>query len=747
MSFADPSGAIWHMPQPVRRRWSALSQTARLAATTTFWWLAILWFLFAFAMAVIALNVVRDAEHTVHNAGRMAAGFVAVTMKSGENVLASMQQMLAANGIVDPESYETFVSTENMHRTLRDSVSNMKEIDKAAFISVDGRVLNFSFKYPVPPIKVSDRDYFLEQMAPGAPETSVGSVVLDRGTGKWTFYLSRVVRGPDGRPIGMTIVGLRADFLREYLESTALNPFTAILLARQDGNILTGIGLPQETLGKRYDFAGYGEEAAAGKWFRGPPLVPTTFDVGSYVLGVSRLAHPPLVVAVLMGSDAFWPTIWRRWAVLAMIGLVTTGYVLATLRKRLRQIARSDEQASAEAERLSRERDAAEAANAAKSQFITNMSHELRTPLNGILGMLGLARSKPLDGEVRLFVETAERSADHLLAIVNDLLDISMLEAGRCDIVERAFSPGELVENAVSIIRPEAVERGNALTFHVAAGIPTRALGDEARLRQILLNLLHNAVKFTERGEVHVEVRLTGYAQDVQKLVFEVSDNGPGIAQDVQARLFEMFVQADCSIRRRFGGTGLGLAISRRLVTLMGGEISMQSRLGKGTTFTFSVPLRLVATPEEAVITQVSARTPKLRVLAAEDVPTNQLLIETLLKQDGHDCLLVDNGRAAVEALQQGRFDAVLMDVQMPEMDGVEATRRIRQLPGAAGRTPVIIVTANAMAGDEARYLAVGANAYISKPIQRKALRESLGRLAATEAQAVSKGESVHACQ
>ena len=208
-----------------------------------------------------------------------------------------------------------------------------------------------------------------------------------------------------------------------------------------------------------------------------------------------------------------------------------------------------------------------------------------------------------------------------------------------------------------------------------------------------------------------------------------------------------MFVQADCSIRRRFGGTGLGLAISRRLVTLMGGEISMQSRLGKGTTFTFSVPLRLVATPEEAVITQVSARTPKLRVLAAEDVPTNQLLIETLLKQDGHDCLLVDNGRAAVEALQQGRFDAVLMDVQMPEMDGVEATRRIRQLPGAAGRTPVIIVTANAMAGDEARYLAVGANAYISKPIQRKALRESLGRLAATEAQAVSKGESVHACQ
>lgn len=734
MSLAHPPATSWFLFPPVRRRWAALSPTARLAVTTTFWWLAILWLLFAVAMAVIAVNVIRDAERTVHNAGRMAAGFVAQTMKSGENVLSSMQQMLVANGIADPASYEAFVSTEAMHRTLRDSVSNMKEIDKAAFISVDGRVLNFSFKYPVPPIKVSDRDYFLEQMAPGAPDTSVGSVVLDRGTGKWTFYLSRVVHGPAGQPIGMTIVGLRADFLREYLESAALNPFTAIVLARQDGTILTGIGLPQDALGKRYDLVAPGAEVVAGKWFRGPPPVPTTFDVGSYVQGVSRIAHPRLELTVLMGCDAFWPTIWRRWAVLALIGLVTTGYVAATLRNRLRLIARSEEQAIAESERLARERDAAEAANAAKSQFITNMSHELRTPLNGILGMLGLARSKPLDQEVRLFVETAERSADHLLAIVNDLLDLSMLEAGRCDIVERPFSPRELVESAVSIIGPQARERGNALTYEVAPGVPARALGDESRLRQVLLNLLNNAVKFTEGGKVHVDLRITGHAQDTQRLVCEVSDNGPGIAHDVQARLFEMFVQADSSIRRRFGGTGLGLAISRRLVTLMGGEIDVQSSPGKGATFTFSVPLRAATAPEDPVPASAPAGPSKLRVLAAEDVPTNQLLIQTLLKQDGHDCVLVDNGRAAVEAAREGCFDVVLMDVQMPEMDGVEATRRIRQLPGSACRTPVIIVTANAMAGAEAQYLAAGANAYVSKPIQRKALRESLARLAANAA-------------
>jgi hypothetical protein len=731
MSLAEPSSLLLPEASPVRRRWSSLSPAAQTAVKNTIWGLALLWLLFTFAMAVIARNVIRDSENTVHNASRMAAGFVAQTMKSGQNVIDSMQQMLVANDITDAQSYEAFVSTEAMHRTLRDSVSNMKEIDKAAFISVDGRVLNFSFKYPIPPIKVQDRDYFIEQMAPGASGISVGSVALDRASGKWTFYLSRVVRAPDGRPIGMTIVGLRADFLREYLETTTLNAYTAIMLVRRDGTMLTATGVQPEALGHRFNFE-RGELASTGHWFQGPPAVPTTFDARNYVLGVSRIANHNLGMAVLMGDQGFWPTIFGRWAVVGLVGLITTAFVLVTLRSRLRVIVRSEEQARAEAARLARERDEAESANAAKSQFITNMSHELRTPLNGILGMLGLARGKPLDKEVRMFVETAERSADHLLAIVNDLLDLSMLEAGRCEIVERPFSPRELVENAVSIISPQATERGNSITFHVAPGVPARALGDEARLRQVLLNLLNNAVKFTEGGKVRVELWLTGHSEDAQKLRFDVSDTGLGIAHDVQAKLFQMFVQADSSIRRRFGGTGLGLAISRRLVTLMGGDIHVQSTPGKGSTFSFTVPFR-PATKADVPCSPAPAQTRRLRVLAAEDVPTNQILIETLLKQDGHECVLVDNGRAAVDAMQKDHFDIVLMDVQMPEMDGVEATRRIRTLPGSAGLTPVVIVTANAMAGDEERYLGVGANAYISKPIQRRALRETLLRLAVPE--------------
>ena len=372
---------------------------------------------------------------------------------------------------------------------------------------------------------------------------------------------------------------------------------------------------------------------------------------------------------------------------------------------------------------------AAEEANSAKSLFVANMSHELRTPLNGILGMLGLAAGRPMDKEVRLFIETAERSANHLLAIVNDVLDLSQLEAGRLAIEHERVSPRAVVAAAASIIEPEAARRGNRIELQVDAAVPSHVLADEGRLRQVVLNLLSNAVKFTQNGSV--TLRLDSAPADGGCLLrFAVTDTGIGISDAAQASLFKDFSQADSSIRRRFGGTGLGLAISRRLVEAMNGRIDFESKEGKGSTFHFEIPCTLAAGGEaEPVPTTAPSALPRLRVLAVEDVPTNQLLLQHLLARDGHDYEIANNGREALEAVRHKLYDVILMDVQMPEMDGVEATQRIRQLPLPHGGVPIIMVTANAMVGDSEKYVAAGASDYISKPIKVAALRDALARV------------------
>ena len=371
---------------------------------------------------------------------------------------------------------------------------------------------------------------------------------------------------------------------------------------------------------------------------------------------------------------------------------------------------------------------AAEEASNAKSLFVANMSHELRTPLNGILGMLGLAAGRPMDKEVRLFIETAERSANHLLAIVNDVLDLSQLEAGRLAIEHERVSPRAVVAAAASIIEPEAARRGNRIELQVDAAVPSHVLADEGRLRQVVLNLLSNAVKFTQNGSV--TLRLDSAPADGGCLLrFAVTDTGIGISDAAQASLFKDFSQADSSIRRRFGGTGLGLAISRRLVDAMNGRIDFESKEGKGSTFHFEIPCTLAAGEAEPAPTTAPSALPRLRVLAAEDVPTNQLLLQHLLARDGHAYEIANNGREALEAVRHKLYDVILMDVQMPEMDGVEATQRIRQLPMPHGGVPIIMVTANAMVGDSEKYVAAGASDYISKPIKVAALRDALARV------------------
>jgi len=376
-------------------------------------------------------------------------------------------------------------------------------------------------------------------------------------------------------------------------------------------------------------------------------------------------------------------------------------------------------------------RDAAQAANVLKSQFLANMSHEIRTPLNGVLAMAQIIALGELPQVQRERVEVIRRSGEDLLAVLNDVLDISKIEAGKLEIETGEVDAEALVRNAHTMFDAVASAKKN-LTFDVqlrpaAAGLRR---GDQARIGQILNNLVSNALKFTSEG--HVQVIVDGHGENGDSgLRLTVTDTGVGIPQEKLSILFEKFTQADNSNTRRFGGTGLGLALCRELAQMMRGDIDVQSVEGEGSTFTVTLPLARIAETApgaEPAPTAAEIEDRPLRVLAAEDIPTNQLVLRTVMESFGVDLTMVDNGREAVEAWTTGNFDLILMDIQMPEMDGVEATLAIRQAEQQTGRarTPIVAVSANAMAHHVKRYREVGMDGHVAKPIELVKLHSAM---------------------
>jgi signal transduction histidine kinase/CheY-like chemotaxis protein len=379
--------------------------------------------------------------------------------------------------------------------------------------------------------------------------------------------------------------------------------------------------------------------------------------------------------------------------------------------------------------------------------FLAAMSHDIRTPLAGVIGMLKFAlRDRTIADRTVEYLRIGLKNSEALLAILNDLLDFSRIDAGRLSISTQDLDLIDIIDEAITILRPQADAKALLLRCELAPGLPRHVQGDPNRIRQILLNLLGNAIKFTERGEVRL--RASGETTDgLARVSFSITDTGPGIPVEMLPRLFRKFEPADLSSTRRADGPGLGLAICKELVDLMGGQIEADTRLGKGSTLRFSLPLALGGPPEQDPLNVPAhlRHAYRLRVLCAEDVRTNQIIIGTLLEGMGHEVVVVENGMEALRALHAQDFDLVLMDGRMPQMDGEQAARLIRRggsldLPVRDALVPIIALTANASDLDRAHYLSAGMDGFLSKPVDERLLYDQLEK---TIAQLLNRGREL----
>ena len=595
----------------------------------------------------------------------------------------------------------------------------LPQIQGIWILDANGRPLVTTSLVPVPKeLDLSDRTYFRVQRDNTDHGPYVSSALLGRASDVTFFQIS--TRRGDARFEGVTAISMYPEYFQEFYRRAALEePFSAALF-RADGSLLARYPAPQQRLHELKPFANFAARAAAEP-AAGAFVSAAAPDGIERLVKYRKLPGYPIYAATATATGY----IRREWmAEVRQIVFLSLPPILALLLITLFALRRVRGEATALA--------AARAASRAKSDFLATLSHEIRTPMNAILGMNRLIQNNPaLPGEARQQSAAVQTAGENLLALLNNLLDMSKFEAGFQRLEAIPFDAGCLAEDCAGMFHAAALAKGITLQAHPPEG-PCWLLGDPLRIRQVLANLIGNAVKFTTAGRVDIWTTIEGArsgdpAGTPATLCIEVSDSGPGISADRLAGIFEPFQQAELSTTRRFGGTGLGLAIARQFARMMGGDIVVASTVGQGSRFKVRMALAVADCPAADTPADAPAANARpLAILVAEDLEINQAVIRGLLEARGCQVTIVDDGAQAVQAVAGRRFDAVLMDVWMPNLDGVQATRRIRALDGPAAETPVFGLTADPTAHQRDECLAAGMNAVLLKPIDLDLLFRTL---------------------
>jgi signal transduction histidine kinase/DNA-binding NarL/FixJ family response regulator len=620
------------------------------------------------------------------------------------------------------------MGSAEVHASMRDRKRAVPQIDVATIIADNGDVVNFTRAHPAPPINLADRDYFKAQLRDAHADVFISAPVRNKGNGAWTFYLSKRLSGRRGEFIGVALVGFSCAFVSDFYQKISLGSDASITLYRRDFTLLARWPHIDAMMGK-VNHSGSSYTVLETMGLNSGVLVtsqPRLSQGGERVLRMGaprRVDKYPLIVNITV-TDAMFLAQWRQYALkLALMGGAGVGAFGLAFAFLLRAVGRRERDMLLMAQLQAD----AEAASRAKSDFLALMSHEIRTPLTAIIGFAELMETSRQLGEAHDAGQIISRNGQHLLAILNDILDISKVEAGRLQLEQVPFSPYETVAGISAALLPQARSKGVAFVCEIAYPLPGLVVGDPTRWRQILFNLCGNAVKFTELGTVTLEL---GYDAARQRLSCSVSDTGIGISEAHLAALFQPFSQADASIARKYGGTGLGLHLVQQLAARMDGAVSATSEPGKGSRFTVSVaaaptpaPWLACAPSQAAAPAPLAAGRLHGHVLVAEDGPDNRKLIAAFLGRCGLAFTMVENGKEAVESALRGSYDLILMDVQMPVLGGLEATAVLRAA-GYAG--PIVALTANVMPEDVARYRAGGYSGHVAKPVDFKILAARL---------------------